>query len=127
MKKTNETDSLNELIFRQEQQYDTDLRLLREQFHTAYESLKPINFIKNIVHEVSTSPEIKKDMIDNVLGLTTGYISKKLFVEDSHNPIKKMFGTILQFAIANAVSKHTETIKIIGENILNYFYKKEKS
>ena len=74
MKKPNETDSLNELILLQEQQYDTDLRLLKEQFHIAYESLKPINLIKNIVHEVSTSPEIKNDMLDNIIGLATGYL-----------------------------------------------------
>jgi hypothetical protein len=125
MKKPNETDSLNELILRQEQQYDTDLRLLKEQFHIAYESLKPINLIKNVVHEVSTSPEIKTDMLDNVIGLATGYLSKKLLIDTSHNPIKKGLGFLLQFAVGNAVSKHTDTIKTIGANLLSRFLKKD--
>lgn len=127
MKKTNETDSLNELILRQEQQYDTDLRNLKKQFHTAYESLKPINFIKSVVHEVTASPEIKNDMVDNVIGLTTGFISKKLLLDGTDSPVKKIFGTILQFAVANVVAKHSETIKTIGGNLLNYFSKKGKN
>ncbi|MES2573565.1 MAG: hypothetical protein V4572_01355 [Bacteroidota bacterium] len=127
MKKPNETDSLNEMILRQEQQYDNDLRVLRDQFHIAYESLKPINFIKNVVHEVTASPEIKNDMVDNVIGLATGFISKKLLVDGTDSPVKKVFGTILQFAVANVVSKHTYTIKTVGENLLNYFSKEKNN
>lgn len=127
MKKPNETDSLNDMIVRQEQQYDNDLRVLKDQFHIAYESLKPINFIKNIVHEVSTSPEIKTDMADNIIGLATGYISKKLLIDTTHSPFKKALGFIFQFAVGNVVSKHSDTIKIVGANILNYFSKEKKN
>ena len=121
MKKPNETDALNELILRQEQQYDTDLRLLKEQFHIAYESLKPINLIENIVHEVTTSPDIKHDVLGSVIGLVTGFISKKLLIDTSHNPIKKVLGTLLQFAIGNVVAKHSDGIKTIGGNLVSRF------
>ncbi len=126
MKKTNETDTLNELIILQEQQYETDLRLLKEQFNLAYESIKPINIIKNLVHEVSSSPEIKSDIVSNVIGLTTGFVSKKLLIHSSHNPIKRVLGTVLQFAIANVVSNHTETIKTIGNNVLGFILDKKR-
>jgi len=127
MKKPNEKDSLNELILLQEQQYDTDLRLLREQFHIAYESLKPINLIKNVVHEVTTSPEIKNDIVSNAIGLATGFISKKLLLDTSHNPIKKVLGTLLQFAIGNVVSKHSDGIKTIGGNLLSRFLNRSRN
>lgn len=127
MKKPNETDALNELILRQEQQYEVDLSALKQQFDIAYESLKPINLIKNLVHEVSTSPEIKSDMLDNLIGLGTGYISKKLLLDTSNSPIKQGFGYLLQFAVGNAVSKHTDTIKTVGANLLNYITNKIKN
>jgi hypothetical protein len=127
MKNRNETDSLNELIVLQEQKYDMDLELLKDQFHVAYESLKPINLIKNLFHEVTASPEIKNDMVSNVIGLGTGFLSKKLLINGSHNPAKRVFGTLIQFAVANLVSKHSDNIKTIGGNLLKYFFAKNKN
>jgi hypothetical protein len=126
MRKINETDALNELIVLQKQQYDTDLRLLKEQLHIAYESVKPVNIIKNLVHDVTASPQIKGDVFGNVIGLVTGFISKKLMVNPKSSPIKKAFGSVLQFAIANVVSKHTIDIKAVGTALFNSFFKSKK-
>jgi hypothetical protein len=127
MKSKNETDSLNELIILQELKYDTELEALSEQFQVAYESLKPINLIKSLFHEVTVAPEIKNDLANNVIGLGTGFLSKKLLVDGSHSPVKRVIGTIAQFAIANLVSKHSDTIKTIGSNLLKHFFYKRKS
>jgi hypothetical protein len=127
MKNRNETDSLNELIILQEQKYDNELQLLREQFQVAYESLKPISLIKSLFHEVTAAPEIKNDMVSNVIGLGTGFLSKKLLTDASHSPVKRMIGTVVQFAIANLVSKNSDTIKTIGGNLLKHFFNKRKS
>lgn len=127
MKKRNETDALNDLIIIQEMKYANDLEQLKEQFHLAYESVKPINLIKNLFHEVSTSPEIKNDLFSNVIGFGTGFISKKLLLGSSHNPIKKVFGTVFEFAVANTVAKHTDGIKTIGGNLWKHFFNKNKN
>ena len=124
MKKLNETDALNELIQLNQQQYDTDLRLLKEQFHIAYESIKPINLIKNLVHEVTASPEIKEDLASNILGLATGFISKKIMIDENGSTFKKVIGTVLQFAVANVVSKHSVNIKAVGTALFNNFFKR---
>jgi hypothetical protein len=125
MKKMNETDALNELILINEQLYYTDLRLLKDQFHIAYESVKPVNLIKNLVHEITASPEIKGDILGNVIGLATGFISKKLIVDDNSSTFKKVFGTIFQFAVANVVSKHSTDIKAVGTALFNNFFKRK--
>lgn len=124
MKKLNETDALNELIQLNQQQYDTDLRLLKEQFHIAYESIKPINLIKNLVHEVTASPEIKEDLASNILGLATGFISKKIMIDEKGSTFKKVIGTVLQFAVANVVSKHSANIKAVGTALFNNFFRR---
>lgn len=124
MKKLNETDALNELIFLNVQLYHTDLRLLKEQFHITYESIKPINLMKNLVHEITASPEIKEDVIGNVIGLAIGFISKKLIVDENSGTLKKVIGTILQFAITNVISKHSINIKSVGTALFNNFFKR---
>ena len=127
MKNKNATDTLNELIIIQEMRCANDLKLLKEQFDVAYESVKPINMIKNLFHEVTASPEIKNDLLSNVIGFGTGFLSKKLLLGSSHNPVKKVFGTLFEFAVGNMVSKHADGIKTIGGNLLKHFLKKTKT
>ncbi len=126
MKNRNETEALNEMILAEEMKYAHDLAQLKNQFHVAYESVKPINLVKNLFHEVTASPEIKNDLVSNVIGFGTGFLSKKLLLGATHNPIKKVFGTLFEFAVANVVSKHTVGIKLIGGNLLKHFFKKKQ-
>ena len=125
MKKLNETDALDQLILDQEMKSAHQLEELRDQFHAAYESVKPINLIKHLFHEVTTSPEIKNDVVSNVLGLGTGFLSKKLLIGSTHNPLKKVFGTIIEFAVASLVSKNSDGIKVVGGNLLKHFINKK--
>lgn len=127
MKNSNETDALNELILAEELKYANDLEQLKGQFHVAYESIKPINLVKNLFHEVTASPEIKNDLVSNAIGLGTGFLSKTLLLGFSHNPIKKVIGTVFEFAVANMVSKHSDRIKLIGGNLFKHFFKKTRT
>ncbi len=126
MKNKNATDALNDLILIQEMKYDNDLEQLKNQFNVAYESVKPINLIKNLVHKVTASPEIKRDLLTNVIGLSTGFLTKKLLLGTLHNPVTKVLGTVFEFAVANFVSKHTNGFKTIGGNLLKHFFNKNK-
>ena len=118
MKNTNETDKLNEAIYLLEKKQNQELILLKEQFHVTYDSLKPINLIKSAFKEVTTSPIIKDNLLNNAIGLTTGYLSKKVLVGSTHNPFKNVFGTLLQFAIGNVVAKHSDKLVATGSSML---------
>jgi len=127
MKNKNATDTLNEMIIIQKMIYDNDLELLKNQFDVAYESIKPINLIKNLFQEVTASPEIKNNVLSNIIGLGTGFISKKLLLGFTHNPIKRVLGTLLEFAVANVASKHSDGIKAITGKLFNRFFNKNKT
>ena len=58
MKNNNETEALNQAIIRLNHKRVYELQLLKEQFQIAYESLKPINIIKNTFQEVASSPTV---------------------------------------------------------------------
>jgi hypothetical protein len=74
----NETDALNEQIIVLENKRNMQLRLLTEQFHISYESLKPINIIKSAFREVTSSPDLKKNVVNTAIGIGTGTITKNL-------------------------------------------------
>ena len=111
MKKIHSKSQLKEKIYVLELQQHEEFVNLKSQFQTTYESLKPINFIKSTLQEVSSSTVIKNNLLNNTIGLATGYLSKRVLVGASHNPIKRLLGTILEFAIANIVTKKAESIQ----------------
>jgi len=109
--------SLRAAIVELESKQAYEGKLLREQFHIAYNSLKPLNLIKSTFKEAAESDELKDNIINTSVGLTSGYISKKIFVGFSNSPLKKLLGTVLMFGITNLVSKNTEIIKLLGKKI----------
>jgi hypothetical protein len=54
---------------------------------------------------------LKSTLVSNAIGLTTGYLSKKIVLGASHNPVKKILGNVLQFIITNVVAKKTNTFQ----------------
>ncbi len=108
MKNSREVEELRDKIALLKRQQETDLVLLKAQFHTTYESLKPINLIKNTFKEVVATPNIRSTLIKNAIGLATGYLSKKVLVGSSHNPIKKVLGIVLEFVVANVVANKVD-------------------
>ncbi|MDQ3190878.1 MAG: hypothetical protein M3Q58_04725 [Bacteroidota bacterium] len=97
--------------------------LLKIEFQNAFERLKPLNYIKNTLREFTASPDFNEDMLGATMGITAGYLSKTLIVGDSHNPLKKILGTLFQLGVSNVVSKNSETIKLAAGSIFNFFSK----
>ncbi|MHB8259610.1 MAG: hypothetical protein ACYDCN_00775 [Bacteroidia bacterium] len=104
-----------------------ELVLLKEQFSTTYESLKPLNILKRQLKEVVSSPEVKNSLLATLVGLAGGYISKKVMVGGSKNPIKKIIGTLLELGVANIASKNPETIKWAANTLVSFLSKKKEA
>lgn len=118
MKNITSVDELRESILLLEMKQANDWCLLKEEFHTTYESVKPMNMIKNTFKDMATTPNLKTDIVNSVIGLAAGFIAKKVLLGNSHNPITKILGIVLEIAVANKVAKNTDGIKSIGSTIL---------
>lgn len=97
--------------------------ILKQQFHNAYESVKPINFIKNIFKEAASSEDIRDNVLNTSVGLAAGYLSKVLFQGISHGPLRKLFGTVLMFGVTNAVAKNPESVKAVAQGLFKIIIK----
>lgn len=122
----NETDALSERIRGLEEKRAKELKLLRAQLNTTQESLKPSNLIKSTLKDITTSSELKSNILGNIIGLGTAIISKKLFIGGSHNSLKNIFGTLLQFAVGNVVSKRAKGIKSKVKAFIYFYLKRRK-
>ncbi len=127
MKRINQTDALNQEIELLEQKHADQLKALTQQFNVAFESMKPINLIKETFKEVKESPEIKSGIMNSAIGVLFGAISKKVLFGATRNPIKQFIGTAVQLAVSNFVAKHSDKIKSTGESIFNSFSKNRKT
>ena len=115
MNKINHTETLQEAILLLKLQQSGQLDQLKEQYRYTYESLKPINIIKRTFNQLTSTAEFKGNVVSNLIGIGTGYLTKKVLVGSTNNIFKKVFGTVLQLAITNIVTKKTE--KTIDESI----------
>lgn len=119
MKTPSETDVLNEMIILLHNKQVQDLQALKQQTAQIYENMQPINILKNTFQEVGVVPDLKNNILNTIIGLTTGYISKKIIIGNSHNPIKRILGTILEFTIANVVAKNSTKIITVVEALVS--------
>jgi hypothetical protein len=120
------TDELKNAI--QILEFDQQIReqQLKEQVFLTIESLKPVNLIKSTLHEVVSSPYLIDNILGVAMGLTSGYISKKIALGKSVNVIRRILGSLLEFGITNIVAQNTDSIKTFGQSIYQYFLRKKK-
>lgn len=127
MKNANALILLKENILLMELQQENDRILLKEEFKQTFEALRPVNLLKNTFHDLVQSPDFKEDLVDSALGLATGFISKKLVVGNTHNPLKQILGVLLQLAITSIVTKNADVIKSSLMTLINKFTNKNET
>ncbi len=117
--------SLKNAILLLEVEQGVKAQLFKNQLRITYESLKPVNLIRKSLHDISSSP----DLVDNILGVATGiasgFLTRKIFIGASGNIIRKILGTVLQFGVTNVVAKNPDTLKSVGQAILNLFLRRK--
>lgn len=120
-------DAIKELEDKQAEEWP----LLKEQFFNTYESFKPINVLKHTLKEAISAPDLKANIINTTIGLTTGFVAKKALIGKTYNPLKKLLGVVLEMTVANKIAKHADKIKLMGNIVLSRIthlksdYKKE--
>jgi len=125
MAKINEAALLKELIKAKESELAEKGKALKEHFHATYDSLKPMNLLKNSVKEIFRSPDVKDNLVDSGIGMATGFLAKTLVTGLSHNPLHKLVGMAVQAGITAVVSKNPDGIKSVASKIYKRFFNKK--
>lgn len=113
MKKPNPISQLQEKILLLEAKQQNDKVLLKEQFKLSFESLKPLNLVKDAFNELTNLSGFGGETLDTSLGIAAGYFSRKIVVGSSTNPFKKILGSLVQASVTGIVLKNAEEIKSV--------------
>ena len=119
MQKIDTQIQLTEAILRLELEQAKSLDTLKEQSNMIFDSINPVNIIKNTFKEVVASKEIKENILNTSIALAVGYLSKKVFEEESHSPLKKILGSALMFGITTVVAENSESIQSFGKGLID--------
>jgi len=101
-------------------------QILKKQLLITFESMKPVNMLMSTLDDVASSPYLIDNIIGSILGITSGFISKKIFIGASGNKFRKLMGYVLQFGVTNFVSRHHDTIKSLGQNIFQVLLSRKR-
>ncbi|MDD2412662.1 MAG: hypothetical protein RBS19_02535 [Bacteroidales bacterium] len=121
MKKPNPISQLQEKILLLEAKQQNDKVLLKEQFKLSFESLKPLNLVKDAFNELTNLSGFGGETLGTSLGIAAGYFSKKIVVGSSKNPFKKILGSIVQAGVTSYVMNNTDQIKSFATGLKNSF------
>ena len=125
MEKITSVAELKEAILLLEIERANEKHLLKEEFKKMYESLQPVNLIKSGLRELTTAPDFKGNILNTVVSIAAGYLSKKVIVGGTLNPLKQLLGGLLQMGVTNAVSKNGEGIKTTALHLLSKLFNKK--
>lgn len=127
MENMNSSAELKKAIELLEAEQDVKLQLLKQQFYTAYESLRPANLIRSTLKEVTSSPYLIDNIVGSAVGLASGYFSKRMVVGASVNRVRRLLGSLLQFGVTNVIAHNADTIKSFGRHFLLHIFKKKET
>jgi len=94
MKKILKAEELKNAILELEAKKIVSEEALKKQFHETVETLKPANIIKNTVSEVTASPQFKHNILNLVIGLGAGYLTRKVAVGRKAGLLARTVGTV---------------------------------
>ena len=126
MEKICNVTDLDAAILNLENVQKNDKAKLKEQFNYTYESLKPLNFLKDILKNASESDDLKESILNNSIGLTAGYFSKLMFESSSKSPIKKIVGNAVLFGFKKIIENNSDVILLFLDKILAKITRKKQ-
>lgn len=109
MKAINQNQLLDEKIRLLKNRKDYEFEILKEQFTTTKNSLKPINIIKETISDLKNSKDIRHSLLESAAGIAGGYLTKKNLIGKSSSILKKVSGIIIQYVVTNFITHKAET------------------
>jgi hypothetical protein len=118
MQSITSVDGLREAIVALESRRREQELELTIQLGLFYDSLRPVNIIKNTVRDLAGSSQVRQKVLTAAVGMASGYISRKLFFPLTSGPVKKIIGAALQLGIAGLVTGKGGGMKTGGLRLL---------
>ncbi|MDB5275512.1 MAG: hypothetical protein JWR61_467 [Ferruginibacter sp.] len=121
----NNVKELRTSIRQLEEQTEEQKEKLVKQFHDTYNSMKPINILKNSLNKVVHSPDVVEKIVNTGMGVGLSLLTNRLVIGKSAGVARKLFGTAMELGLANIVARKAAPVKLGALNILSKIFRKK--
>ena len=104
-----------------ESKRDGEMQEIKSEVRLMKEKLKPGNLVRSLVNSFKSSPDLKNDVTNGLMGLGAGFLTNKILLGSLKGPLKKVIAIVVEAAMANAAVRYPETIKNKGISLLTNF------
>ncbi|HHT02942.1 MAG TPA: hypothetical protein GX005_01305 [Bacteroidales bacterium] len=125
MQNINSAADLKKAIIQLELDRTVQWEFLQEQVCNTYESMKPINLIKNSLIDMASSPYLKNKVFALILNSLNKFVSKHTSKEKSDNPFKNFINNLLQVGVSNFIVNPI-ALNLIKGFLVQYLFNKAK-
>jgi len=115
--------NLKEAILNLEKEQVIKSQALKDQVKISFESIKPINLIKNTLAGFAESIEIKNSLFEILVAMTTGFITRKAASGNKPRSPLNQAGVFLLTSLTSYISRNPEVIKSIGHYLIDLFHR----
>jgi len=91
------------------------------------EKVKPFNLINLNLKVETSSPDLVENILATGLGLSAGYLTKKIVVGKSEHKGRMFLGFVLQFGVATIIAQNSKAIKTFGKYIIQNISKMKEN
>jgi len=87
------------------------------EFNELLQSVRPSAILKNIFTEITSSGELKDNLVNTSAGVAAGIFAKRLVAGKNAGIVRQVVGNGIQFGVTNIIARNPETIKTIGTTL----------
>ncbi len=88
-------------------------------FEGIADRLKPSHLMEAAIDDLKSHQGLQSDLTGYLIATISGLLTKKLWVGKSKNPIRQLFGTLLEVWVANFAMKHADTIRVSVQKLID--------
>jgi hypothetical protein len=127
MTKINNSDELQARIIELQVKGKEEGIALKEEISDIIDNVHPIQLLTHGLKEIIKSPEVKNELLGLSVGMSAGYITKKLIIGKSDNAVQNIAGNILGMVVSKNIALNSDKIQSTVFNLLKSFVGKKKT
>ena len=119
MQSITSTTKLREAIHELQRKQVVEGEMLKEHFANIVEKIRPALVLKSIGSNI-VSTGVAGKIINAAVGLTAGYVSKRIFIGSSGSRLKRLLGNAMQLGVLGLITKNSSLVK----SLMNKLFKR---
>lgn len=125
MQQIKNRDELKKAILELEKKRSIQEIVIKEQFQLTKEAVKPANLIRNTFSNLAAVPEVRKTVVNTLIGITIGYFSKKAQQVLSEKSMNDMMRNLLDTTADHLTRKDPNSLLSKSVHLTRNYIKQE--